>query len=37
MNNDVFQRLVVLEMANNHGGELAHGLKIVEALEKTTR
>ncbi|NLZ62806.1 MAG: cupin domain-containing protein [Lentisphaerae bacterium] len=33
----MFQRLIVLEMANNHCGELAHGLKIVEALEKVTR
>ncbi len=37
MNHDIFQRLIVLEMANNHSGELAHGLKIIEALQKVTQ
>ncbi len=37
MNNKIFQRLVVLEMANNHSGQVTYGLKIIEALQKVTQ
>jgi sialic acid synthase SpsE len=37
MKKDIFENLFVLEMANNHWGKLARGLKIIEEFGKIVR
>ena len=37
INRNVFDELFVLEMANNHWGDLERGLKIVEDFSKVVR
>ena len=32
MKNNCFDRLVILEMANNHMGDVEHGIKLIRAL-----
>ena len=34
MKNNCFDRLVILEMANNHMGDVAHGIKLIRALKE---
>ena len=34
MKNECFSRLVILEMANNHLGDTAHGIELIRALKK---
>jgi N-acetylneuraminate synthase len=35
--NPIFQNLFIFEMANNHQGQLEHGLKIIEAMGRIQR
>jgi len=35
--NPIFQDLFIFEMANNHQGQVEHGLKIIEAMGKIRR
>ncbi len=35
--NDLFNNLIVFEMANNHCGELAHGLRIIRKLHAISK
>lgn len=37
MNKDIFEDLFVLEMANNHWGDVKRGLKIIEEFSKVVR
>lgn len=37
MNRDIFEELFVLEMANNHWGDLNRGLKIIEDFSRIVR
>ena len=32
MNKSIFEKLFVLEMANNHDGSVEHGLKIIRQM-----
>ena len=36
MKNKCFERLVILEMANNHMGDVAHGIALIRALAAAT-
>ncbi len=36
MNNDFFNNLFIFEMANNHMGDLEHGLEIIRSFHKVT-
>lgn len=36
MGNECFRDLVILEMANNHMGDTAHGVKLIRALKEAT-
>ena len=33
-NHNIFQKLVILEMANNHMGDLSHAFKIIKTYKK---
>ena len=35
-NEDLFQNLFVFDMANNHMGDVEHGIKIINELRKVT-
>ena len=35
--NDLFDRLVIFEMANNHMGNVEHGLKVIEEIRKASK
>lgn len=34
MNKDIFNKLFIFEMANNHAGDVEHGIKIIKAMKK---
>ena len=36
MSKNTFDKLITLEMANNHMGDLEHGIKIIESLRSVS-
>ena len=37
MNTELFDRLVILEMANNHMGDTEHGLRVIAAFAEAVK
>ncbi len=37
MNNDIFSKLFIFEMANNHMGDVEHGLRIIQEIHEITK
>ena len=37
MKHDLFNKLFIFEMANNHSGDVEHGLEIIRKIKETTK